>query len=176
MLRLSKEEIAELIGADRLSSDDVMKPLKDDAEGKIDALFRLSSFPEFESSWQNYLSSHWNKWAELERPRRHSIALYSKLYQLHQRIASLGEDNPIELVWGIGVAVWQRETARILSPIIEQPVESDLEVDGTIVLRPRALSTLSSFNGLLGRRQYCFTERFRFGDSHPTRLFGVSTT
>ena len=176
LLRLSKEEIAELIGADRLSSDDVMKPLKDDAEGKIDALFRLSSFPEFESSWQNYLSSHWNKWAELERPRRHSIALYSKLYQLHQRIASLGEDNPIELVWGIGVAVWQRETARILSPIIEQPVESDLEVDGTIVLRPRALSTLSSFNGLLGRRQYCFTERFRFGDSHPTRLFGVSTT
>jgi len=140
LLRLSKEEIAELIGADRLSSDDVMKPLKDDAEGKLDALLRLSSFPEFESSWQNYLSSNWNKWAELERPRRHSIALYSKLYQLHQRIVSLGEDNPIELVWGIGVAVWQRESTRILSNIIEQPVESDLEVDGTIVLTPRALS------------------------------------
>ena len=140
LVRLSKEEISELIAADRLSGDDVMKPLKDDATGKLDALLRLSSFPEFESSWQNYLSTHWNKWAELERPRRHSIALYSKLYQLHQRIVSLGEDNPIELVWGIGVALWQRETVRVCSHIIEQPVESDLEVDGTIVLRPRAVS------------------------------------
>src|SRR5450759_3973636 len=139
LVRLSKEEISELIAADRLSGDDVMKPLKDDATGKLDALLRLSSFPEFESSWQNYLSTHWNKWAELERPRRHSIALYSTLYQLHQRIVSLGEDNPIELVWGIGVALWQRETVRVCSHIIEQPVESDLEVDGTIVLRPRAV-------------------------------------
>ena len=138
--RLSREEISELVGSDRLFNDDVMKPLKDDAAGKLDALVRLSSFPEFESSWQNYLSTQWNKWAELEQPRRHSIALYSKLYQLHQRIVSLGEDNPIELVWGIGVAIWQRDTARICSHIIEQPVESDLEVDGTIVLRPRAIS------------------------------------
>src|SRR5262249_18378659 len=83
---------------------------------------------------------HWDKWAELERPRRHSIALYSKLYQLHQRIISLGEDNPIELVWGIGVALWQRETTRIRSHIIEQPIESDLELDGTIVLRPRPVA------------------------------------
>lgn len=85
-------------------------------------------------------SAHWNKWAETERPRRHSISLYSKLYQLHQRIISLGEDNPIELIWGIGVAIWQRDTTRICSHIIEQPIESDLEVDGTILLRPRAIS------------------------------------
>jgi len=89
LLRLSKEEISELIGADRLSNDDVMKPLKDGPDGKLDALLRLSSFPEFQSSWQIYLASHWIKWAELERPRRRSIALYSKLYQLHQRIISL---------------------------------------------------------------------------------------
>jgi hypothetical protein len=112
--RLSAEEVAELVGATRLSIDDVMKPLKG-AEGKLDALFRLSSFPELESSWQTYLLQHWNKWAEVEKPRRRSIQLYSKLYQIHQRIVSLGEDNPIELVWGIGVAIWQRDTTRIRS-------------------------------------------------------------
>ena len=133
--RLSAEEISELVGADRLAADDVMEPLKG-GEGKLDALLRLSSFPELEASWQTYLSTHWNKWAEVERPRRRSIALYSKLYQLHQRIASLGEDNPIELVWGIGVALWQRDTTRIRSHIIEQTIESDLEVDGAILLRP----------------------------------------
>jgi Cdc6-like AAA superfamily ATPase len=139
LVRLSKEEISELIDADRLSQDDVMEPLKVDPDGKLDALLRLSSFPEFQASWQIYIESHWNKWAELERPRRRSIALYSKLYQLHQRIISLGEDNPIELVWGIGIALWQRETARIFCHIIEQLIESDLEMDGTIVLRPRTV-------------------------------------
>ena len=108
-----------------LSQDDVMDPLKKDPDGKLDALLRLSSFPEFETAWENYIDSHWNKWAELERPRGRSIALYSKLYQIHQRIISLGEDNPIELVWGVGIAVWQRQSARVLSHIIEQPIESD---------------------------------------------------
>ena len=71
--RLSAEEISELVGAGRLSSDDVMKPLKG-GEGKLDALLRLSSFPELEASWQTYVSTHWNKWAEVEKPRRRSIA------------------------------------------------------------------------------------------------------
>ena len=52
----------------------------------------------------------------------------------------MGEDNPIELVWGIGVALWQRDTTRIRSHIIEQTIESDLEVDGAILLRPRAIA------------------------------------
>lgn len=55
--RLSPQEVSELLEAGRLSKDDVMNPLKDDGDGKLDALLRITDFPELESSWRSYLFS-----------------------------------------------------------------------------------------------------------------------
>ena len=49
----------------------------------------------------------WESWAEGERPRRTSIALYGELFALKHYLESEETAKPHELVWGIGVASWK---------------------------------------------------------------------
>jgi hypothetical protein len=86
---------------------------------------------------EGYVERAWAKWAEVEQPRRRSIEVYNKLYQIEQRVTSSGEDNAIELVWGIGIARWQCPNGRINAPVLEQQVELELLEDGTLLVAPR---------------------------------------
>lgn len=154
MLRLSIDETSELMEAGLVvDPDDVMPPLQSDeaAPGHLDVILRTANMPEFRTLWQRYLDGPWAEWAKFERPRRKSIEFYNKLYQTYQRILSLGDDNPIELVFGIGMARWRLPEARINVPLIEQLVELELEDDGTVLLRPRTVQpqfTLRAFHAL----------------------------
>jgi very-short-patch-repair endonuclease len=88
---------------------------------------------------------------ETERPRRRAIEFYNRVYQIHQRMIALGDDTPIELVLGVGVARWQVEGRRINVPLIEQLIEIELEETGALVLRPRNLPpqlVLKAFHAL----------------------------
>lgn len=140
LVKLSVEEISNLCEAGILCMEDVQDPLHPDPEGRKDAILRSEVMPDLQAAWQAYLSGPWARWAEVERPRRRSIALYNKLFQIHQRITSFGDDNPIEIVLGLGLARWQIDAIRVSSPIIEQAVESELEEDGSLVIRPRSLA------------------------------------
>src|SRR5579883_2704822 len=140
LLNLPVEEISDLIEAGIVvDENDVMRPL--DVEEarplRMDVLLRVATMPEFARLWQEYLDGPWAAWAGAERPRRRSIDFYNKVYQIHQRIQSMGEDTPIELVFGIGMARWQHPDERINVPLLEQLVEIELEETGDVTIRPR---------------------------------------
>lgn len=95
--------------------------------------------PQVDALFQHYVKGMWNKWAADERPRRNTIATYNKLFVLHQALESEGTDTPLELVWGLGVAVWKHPSGRVVRyPLITQLVEIGLDSD-TLALdvRPR---------------------------------------
>ncbi|MBK3799327.1 AAA family ATPase [Azospirillum brasilense] len=139
MLRLSIEEISDLAEAGLLDPDEVMRPRDADVAfpEAMDAILRTARMPEFRDAWRAYVEGPWAKWAEVEKPRRRSIEVYNRLYKVQQAVTAAGEDNAIELVWGIGVARWQRESMRISAPILEQLVELELLEDGTLTVGPR---------------------------------------
>ena len=87
----------------------------------------------------------------MERPRRRSIEFYNKIYQIYQRLIALGDDTPIELVLGVGIARWIFQGARLNVPVIEQLVEIELQEDGSLNVRPRQTSPqlmLKAFHAL----------------------------
>lgn len=154
MLNLAIEDISDLAEAELLADlDDVM--LAVGAEGAnpehMDAILRTANMPEFRGLWQQYLDGAWAAWAEVERPRRQSIEVYNKIYHIYQRMLAMGDDTPIELVFGVGMARWRVRDERINVPLIEQLVEIELEEDGTLLIRPRQSQpqlALRPFHGL----------------------------
>lgn len=145
MLTLDPEEISDLFEAKLLTDPaDVLRPLPSDGDpqDRLDVLLRTAAMPEFRSLWQAYLDGPWAAWAARERPVRRSIDFYNRLYQTCQRVLSLGDDNPIDLVFGVGMARWRRPDARVNVPLIEQLVELDLHDDGAILVRPRSTPPL----------------------------------
>jgi very-short-patch-repair endonuclease len=115
--------------------------LVDDAE-EVDEHLDRTKIVQIKALLAEYVSKYWEPWAKAERPRRVAIARYERLFLLQQTIASQTADSPLELVWGMGFAVWKKDgyPAAIQYPLILQPCEIalngktfDLEV------RPRAV-------------------------------------
>ena len=154
VLSLAIEQISDLAEAGLLPDPgDVMRPVGADETfpARMDVILRLKNLPEFQALWQNYIDGPWTNWAEMERPRRRSIDLYNKIYQIYQRMIALGDDTPIEFVFGIGIARWLVDSQRINVPIIEQLVEIELQEDGSLDVRPRQIPPqllLKAFHGL----------------------------
>lgn len=140
LLNLSSEELAEMAKNGMIPDpQDIMQPLDiDEANPKrMDVIFRIARMPEFCQQWQDYLDGPWRRWAEIERPRRRSIDFYNKMYQIYQRMMALGDDTPIELVFGVGITRWHVKDTKLNIPIIEQLVEIEMKEDGTLLVRPR---------------------------------------
>ena len=85
-----------------------------------------------------WIDGPWSSWSEAERPRRRSIGLYGRLYRLQQQLDIGGPDSAVEAVWGIGPVCWSHGGRIVDRPLIERLVELDLDVDGTLRIRPRA--------------------------------------
>jgi hypothetical protein len=94
---------------------------------------------ELRASFDKYLVGLWKPWAEVERERRKHIALYEKLFQVQQAIETAGAETPMEVVLGMGMAVWQSEGQKICHPILTQQVEVYSE-DGSVDIRIRPTS------------------------------------
>jgi very-short-patch-repair endonuclease len=137
VVRLSIEDISDLFEAEILTDgDDVLTP--DSSDGGVnDIVLHTANMPEFCAMWRAYVDGPWAAWAVVERSRRKSIRVYNDLYQIHQRMMSLGEDTPVEMVFGLGVARWRTGGQRINIPLIEKPVELDMDEAGIISVRPR---------------------------------------
>jgi very-short-patch-repair endonuclease len=154
VLNLPIEDISDLAEAGFLpDAEDIMRPVGADEAfpERMDAILRIRNLPEFEALWQDYINGPWANWAETERPRRRAIEFYNKVYQIHQRMIALGDDTPIELVFGIGIARWVIGSQRINVPLIEQLAEIELQQDGSLYVRPRQMPpqlVLKAFHGL----------------------------
>lgn len=87
-----------------------------------------------------YLEGQWAYWSATELPRRKSIAIYDKLFNLLQAIETEGAETALELVWGIGVSLWKPENHPALRyPLISRLVEIDpIGNDMALRIRPRA--------------------------------------
>lgn len=107
--------------------------------GLKDMRLRLEDRPEIEAGIAAYIDTAWRPWAEAERPRRRSMALYQQLFALAQ-LAALGPgEEAFELVWGIGLARWRKDDREVDLPLLECLVEVELdEAEGAeIRVRPR---------------------------------------
>ena len=90
--------------------------------------------------FDRYVENQWGPWAAAELPRRKTIQRYNQLFGLHQAIASDGAERPVELVWGMGVALWKRESGRstLKYPLITQACEITLNrLTFELEIRPR---------------------------------------
>jgi hypothetical protein len=101
----------------------------------------------------------WQAWAEGEKPRRRTIALYGDLFMLKGRLEAEESSTPSELVWGMGVAAWKFSgtltdngsgTGVKLDyqyPLLTQGVEIELDPKShTIAVRPRAVAPRLEFD------------------------------
>ena len=145
IVRLSVEQISDLFEAgimtdlmDILSVDPKSSAKeKRQMDGQMDVILHSANMPEFALLWRSYVEGPWTAWARIERPRRKSIETYNALYQINQRMMSFGEDAPVEMVFGLGVARWAMPGERLNVPVIEQSVELEMDEVGRISVRPR---------------------------------------
>lgn len=117
----------QFIASDDAADSQPTLPLKDHPDRDV-----------LEALLAGYTREIWSVWALEERPRRQAIDLYNNLFTLRQSLDGASE-QPVELIWGIGLARWTRSDARLNHPLLAVPVELSLEDQShAIVLRPRS--------------------------------------
>jgi hypothetical protein len=99
----------------------------------------LEDRTELRTTLENYCTIAWLQWAETEKPRRRSIAVYQRLFEIAQRLLQSGGQESAELIWGLGLARWSRPEEAIDLPFIERSVEIEIadQRDAAIAIRPR---------------------------------------
>ena len=88
----------------------------------------------------------WNAWANEERPRRKTIALYADLFSLRHQLAAEETARPQELIWGVGISsrklTFERSEFDFEYPLLTQAAEIALdEMTMSLEIRPRATDT-----------------------------------
>ena len=101
MVTLDSNTIHEWLASGIITAEDVMEPLRDGVRGEKDVLLRAERLPNFGDRWNSYLNGPWSEWATIEKSRRKVIALYNKLYQIHQRMISFGRTIRSSWSWAL---------------------------------------------------------------------------
>ena len=141
---VSESEKDELLARGQARPEDCTAAMGRQTKGQFDVTLRLEDRPEITLAAQQYISTEWLSWAEAERPKRKSIALYQRLFEVAQLAELAGAEQPIELVWGIGLTRWIKDGYEIDLPLLERLVEVEIDQNagGKIKIRPRsALAT-----------------------------------
>ena len=105
----------------------------------FDVITRLEDQPEIRKELEVYCAGPWVEWAEAEKPRRRSIRVYQHFFEIAQRLMQSGGGEFIELIWGIGLARWNRGPESIEIPMISCGVEIEIadQAGADITIRPR---------------------------------------
>jgi hypothetical protein len=141
---VSESEKDDLLARSQVRPEDCASAIGPQAKGQFDVTLRLEDRPEITLAAQQYISTKWLSWAEAERPKRKSIALYQRLFEVAQLAELAGAEQPIELVWGIGLTRWIKDGYEVDLPLLERLVEIEIDqhAGGEIRIRPRsALAT-----------------------------------
>ncbi len=106
-----------------------------------DQLISLEEYEQkltVEDELKAYIDNTWKPWSIEENRRRQTISLYAKLFTMKQQLEGAIVDNAIELIWGVGLAVWKMPDSRLSYPLLTQQVELSLnETTMAIEIRPR---------------------------------------
>jgi hypothetical protein len=96
---------------------------------------RLEDHPDLASRLERFIGDPWASWAEAERSRRRTMGIYQRLLEIVDLIQTAKINQPIELVWSIGV--WRRQEIEL--PVLERLVEIEVmeSGNGEIRIRPR---------------------------------------
>lgn len=115
----------------------------EEAKKKVKSMvISLDDFPDREllkGQLKSYVEGVWYPWAEREKEIRKSIALYSELFILSQKMQGNLVDSQLELVWGVGMALWTLPSGSLAYPLLTQLVEISLnETTMALEIRPRS--------------------------------------
>jgi very-short-patch-repair endonuclease len=95
------------------------------------------------SAFSTYLSGPYQQWAVAEGPRRKIIQIYATLFGLKLAMEVDSASDPIELIWGLGMGLWQIQGKTIQYPILLQSVEIDIDDTSlSLLIRPRETELL----------------------------------
>jgi len=143
---LTEGEKDKLLNAGEVRPEDVAPALKaatkDEPPGAyFDVMLRLEDRAGLRTILEDYCTTVWLPWAETEKPRRRSIAVYQRLFEIAQRLLQSGGQESAELIWGLGLARWTRLEEAIDLPLIERQVEIEIadQKGAAITIRPRAI-------------------------------------
>ena len=161
-LRVPEDDTNKMIATGEARAEDctpsIKGPAKEEPPGRyFDVILRLEDRPALRSQLEIYCTKAWFEWSENEKPRRRSIAVYQRLFEIAQRLLQSGGHESVELIWGLGLARWNRPEELIDLPMIERAVEVEIadQKDAAITIRPRATSArveLRAFEKLAAER------------------------
>lgn len=112
----------------------------------------IEKYSRIKPAFKAYLETSWRQWAAREALRRRTIALYNELFTLQQVMESETTEKPLELVWGIGIAIWDVERGHAIRyPIIGQLCEITINrKDYSIEIRPREMEPTLQVEPFIG--------------------------
>ena len=105
-------------------------------------MLRLEDRAELRTALEDYCTTVWIPWAEAEKPRRRSIAVYQRLFEIAQRLLQSGGQELSGALFGdFGLARWTRLEEAIDLPLLERQVEIEIadQKGAAITIRPRAI-------------------------------------
>lgn len=106
-----------------------------------EAPITLSDYEEaglVRAQFETYLTTRWRPWAEEEKRRRRTIRLYSQLFTLKQQLEGSIVEAQLELVWGVGLGIWNSNGATVSYPLVGRLAEMSLNpVTAEVEIRPR---------------------------------------
>ena len=104
----------------------------------------LQDRPDLVERLWGYIDGPWASWADIEAPRRKVTALCERLLEIAASAHSGSGDQPLELVWGIGVSRWKRGGHDIDLPVIERLVELEVveNPESEVRIRPRGVGAI----------------------------------
>jgi very-short-patch-repair endonuclease len=101
----------------------------------------MSDYDELDlvkAQFATYLDTKWRPWAQEEKLRRKTIRLYSQLFTLKQQLEGSIVEAQLELVWGVGLGIWNNDATTVTYPLVGRLVEMSLNpVTAEVEIRPR---------------------------------------
>jgi len=91
---------------------------------------RLEDVPEIQTLFDRYIAEQWTSWSEAEAPRRKTIQKYDQFFSLMQDVEAGGSgEDSLEIAWGIGIALWDREdeAESVIYPLISRTIELHID-------------------------------------------------
>lgn len=170
---LSEQEAKKLIDEGVVVENDVTNPLKEQiSEIKLkDVIFRRKNNQKVQDDIYNYLAKQWSPWSEEEKPRRETIKIYDSLFSLQQTIEARGDEQAIELIWGIGISRWRCEGHEIDHPLLEKPIEIEVDrKDGSILIQPRNIDPIITVGPYVALEITGVNTLLRFGKKHFSEM------
>lgn len=138
--RTANANAAPLKGAP-VSSVSSAVPAASDSSTASDSTVSLDGYAraaEVRAQFTAYLETVWRSWADQERRKREVIALYASLFTLKQQLEGSIVEAQIELVWGVGIGVWNADGVSVRYPLMTRLIELALDPETSeITVRPR---------------------------------------